>query len=562
MDRAMNRLLDASPAPSPTTPAQPPAYQPAAPALQDVDDQDMQLQKAMAASMAEQQDPTRVRAGTPEDENLMRVLAESIQTETHRTAEDTFADSFHRARDVHGFVALVPQLATHRIIAAALQALFAAPLAKEAFTTASPPDPRTADIQGYWRGESLTATHASPPASDALQMVQRVQTAFTFMATTQRAALILGDIAPTIPRDVQYQISKNAPPHTVLELYLDALVQAYLDVAHMCANEITLSTRNETAYARAQYIAARQGLFQSFAAPALPSDMPTDQAPADAQPTSTITLTQTPTNDFVYACMFAKLAAGPEMDSLLITRPADILLLNIQREKNVTSPFLIEEVVYLDRFLWEKQRGAKIDLDPRWHTLQGWQQQHAAAAARKECMLAPSKTPLYPLLARAEAHFTEGNVSEWLGQVHDAIDAQIHALDMELAALQAQIHATQQALAQTLAHEAADPAMHTVPYDLCACIMAGADDCVYARQGEDWFCIANGTCNPTSFEAIRTDARGIDQGLGVVHLVYTRRAATAPLAQTPALATLHAAVQQDNARAAQEWSHTVHTHPL
>lgn len=95
MDRAMNRLLDGETPQPPALPAPADAPQgpPASPAYVNPDDEDAELQKAMAASIAP---PPQRDTNMSEDEQLMRVLAESVQSETQRDAK--FADE-HKALD-------------------------------------------------------------------------------------------------------------------------------------------------------------------------------------------------------------------------------------------------------------------------------------------------------------------------------------------------------------------------------------------------------------------------------------------------------------------------------
>jgi len=119
------------------------------------------------------------------------------------------------------------------------------------------------------------------------------------------------------------------------------------------------ATRSATDAAREQWLGEQQCTFQSFAAVA--ADAPTDAPPRDTQPTASITLEHTESHCFVHACLYSKLAASATLDSLLITRPADVLFFNVQHVGTSLPSFHIEPRLYLDAFCWEQRHGARID---------------------------------------------------------------------------------------------------------------------------------------------------------------------------------------------------------
>ncbi|KAI3629036.1 hypothetical protein CBS9595_000108 [Malassezia furfur] len=572
VDRAMNRLLDMSapesaPAPTPTpappahapAPTPAPAALPAPPSYTDRDDEDVELQKAMAASMAEQPAPGGRRAS--DDEELMRVLAESVQSETQRDAaheDDVRAldrrrtDGAYVLRDSHSPVVLVPKVPAHTAVALALQALYAVPRARDAFLR-FPRAETILSLEDYWRGApALRRPDDAPVPAERqarLAWVQRIQTLFTTMQHTARAVIVLGDVLEYVPSDVILRASRNADVHALLEALLEALVHAYVDAMHLVNEQIVCTTRAETAAVRAEAHARAAQLFQSFAAVALPS------APADGsvppsgatQPTATITLVHTDTDATVHACLVSKLRENSEMDSLLITHAADVLLLNVQRDATSGElvPFCIEPTIDLAPFLWDTQRGARIDADPRWAQLRDAEAEMRALEQQRAHLVAPRGTPLAPLLRDAQRVRDAGEayapLATWLADVDAALTNDLDALDARLRTLHDEVRTTHRALV------AAMPETHDArsQYTLCAVLVAGgAGDGAYVLDDTQWYAIEHGTATPVTFEAVCSDHRD------VVHLAYTRAPAALP---RPALGEAAPdtvqAVCADNARA-------------
>ncbi|WFC96598.1 hypothetical protein MBRA1_003259 [Malassezia brasiliensis] len=556
VDRAMNRLLDmaapeSAPAPPAHAPAPAPAALPAPPSYTDRDDEDVELQKAMVASMAEQPAPGGRRAS--DDEELMRVLAESVQSETQRgAAHNDDMRAFDRRRTDGAPVVLVPKVPAHTAVALALQALYAVPRARDAFLR-FPRAETILSLEDYWRGApALRRPDDAPvPAERQAQLawVQRIQTLFTTMQHTGRAVIVLGDVLEYVPSDVILRASRNADMHVLLETLLEALVHAYVDAMHLANEQIVCTTRAETAAVRAEAHARAAHLFQSFAAVALPS------APADgsvppsgaAQPTATITLVHTDTDATVHACLVSKLRENSEMDSLLITRAADVLLLNVQHDATAgeLAPFCIEPVINLAPFLWDTQRGARIDADPRWAQLRDAEAEMRALEQQRAHLVAPRGTPLAPLLRDAQRVRDAGEayapLATWLADVDAALAHDLDALNERLRTLHEKARATHRALV------AAAPESHDArsEYSLCAVLVAGgAGDGAYVLDDTQWYAIEHGTATPVAFETVCSDHRD------VVHLAYTRAPAALP---RPALGEAAPdtvqAVCADNARA-------------
>lgn len=515
--------------------------------------------------MADRPAPPHENAG--DDEQLMRVLAESVQSEAQREAGR--ADELHaldRLRTAGGYVkhspfspaALVPSMPVYTAVALALQALYAVPHAREAFL-AYPLAETIESLESYWAGAPARRKPSAVAIPDAwaepAALVQRVQTLFTMMQHTSRAAVVLGDLVDTIPREVFLQASRSADMHTLMELFFESLVHAYVTTMPLGIDQIVGTTRTETQAARAKASANVRGLFQSFAAVAQP-EAPADgsvPAPGEAQPTATITLLHTETDRCVPACLFAKLMANADMDSLLITHAADVLLFNVQHKADATPPaFQIDREISLAPFLWDTQRGRRIDADARWQQLHVREAEKEALETERARLVAPGGTPLAPLLRSAQRVGAAGEayteLATWLHAVQHALEEDVAAMDARIRALYDELRATRTALLAEL------PSIQDAPvYALCAVLYASSTgDCAYVLENDSqWYRVAQGCAERVAWDAVCQDPRGQDEGRGVFHLAYVKT----PVAPMDTDALTHAApstvqaVCQDNARA-------------
>lgn len=449
-------------------------------------------------------------------------------------------------------VVLVPKVPAHTAVALALQALYGVPRARDAFLR-FPRAETIVSLEDYWRGApALRRPDDTPVPAESrahLAWVQRIQTLFTTMQHTARAVLVLGDVLEYVPSDVILRASRNADTPALLEVLLEALVHAYLDATHRVTEQVVCTTRAETAAVRAEAEARAAHLFQSFAAVALPS-APVDGAvppSGAAQPTATITLMHTDTDTTVHACLVSKLRASSEMDSLLITHAADVLLLNVQRDgaAGTLPPFCVERAINLAPFLWDVRGGARIDADARWAQLRDAEAEKRALEEQRAHLVAPRGTPLAPLVRDAQRVRDAGEayapLAAWLADVDAALAHDLDALDARLRMLHDEIRATHRALVAAVpeAHDA------RAQYTLCAVLVAGgAGDGAYVLDDTQWYAIEHGSATPVAFEAVCSDHRD------VVHLAYTRAPAalSCPALGEAAPDTVQA-VCADNARA-------------
>lgn len=451
-------------------------------------------------------------------------------------------------------MALVPSVPVYTAVALVLEALYAIPSARDAFLGFPLPEHVTS-VSSYWAGAhaARTPNETAIPvqAYPSVVLVQRVQTLFTVMQHTSRAALVLGDIVDVVPRDYMLQASRNAEMHVLLEVFLESLVHAYLEAMLIAVETIVCSSRTATVAARAEQAGHDRGLFQSYATTALAA--PEDGAmPGEAQPTATITLVHSETDTFVRACLFSKLMASSEMDSLLITRPADVLLLNVQHQAEAAlPPFRIEESISLDTFLWHTRRGGRIDNDPRWQQLQTWDDEKLALAQQRARLVAPMGKPVHELLTTCAKVRAAGDqyaeLADWMGDVQHALHAEVQTLDVRLGELHDAMLTTRAALVREL--DAAASETQEYAYTLYAVLLASRQgDCAYVRDGEQWYKLEQGRADRVSFDDLARDRRGLDEGRGVSHLAYARAGLPATPLRQAAMATVEA-VAKDNTHA-------------
>lgn len=567
----------------------PPDSDGAPPAYTDAPEEDATLQQAMAASLNEQQE-ARPSGSASEEDQLMKVLAESVQSDTSDGAGATQQnEDFRRmhlgeARAEGAPVALVSPVPVYRTVALLIQALYASPPVRAAVLAFSMPDSRTRSLDGYWSGKSPSGERerdmsALPdvPAMQrgAVDLVQRLQTLFAYMERTSRAAVATGDLVNLVPRALVLMASENAPPSVFAEAYLEALATDWHSAAQAEASRLVLSTRGATDPAREELLRAKLQVLYTYALAALPAGQEAEQPPApqEAQPAACITLLHTALDATVPACLRSKLAGAEGMDSLLITQPADVLLFVVRHRQENGEPlprFRIDPTVYLDPFLWEHQRGRRIDEDERWREIEAWEAESVNLRTRIDRLRRPGGTELDPLVTRVVRHFAlprdDGEVpaervsiAERLRRIQDVVRGRLAPLERAYAeARNRAVQAKTQLNAELDARDSA-PEMRTVGYDLTSVLLAdGTAQWAHVQHHGRWFTVGDGKVHETSEQAACTDERGAADGDGVYLLCYARRGAAEARASVlalpgaPDLGALQAAVEQDNQQRAEE----------
>ncbi|CCU97648.1 unnamed protein product [Malassezia sympodialis ATCC 42132] len=327
---------------------------------------------------------------------------------------------------------------------------------------------RTIDMEQYWAGGSPRHQRRSEDR--------------TWSDVPVRVRPYLdSDIDAIVPSEIVLQASRNEALHVQLESYAEAVVQAWKEARAWEAERITQATRSATDAARAQFINSKSTVFQSYAAKAYDTPVP-DLACPEGQPTTSITLTHTALERSVPACLWCKLAASETMDSLLITRPADVLLLNIQQQ-GAEDMFHIDPVLCLDPFLWSKRQGHRIDGTDECRQLQNLVSELNALEAQRKRLTEPTGFLIRPLLEQVLGYYATQDKAKhiWMQQIQDYVQQQVASLQMQQEALQTNIQDLRRHIAAQVERAAQDTSLQTVPYDLCAAIATSST--IYARRG-------------------------------------------------------------------------------
>jgi len=391
-------------------------------------------------------------------------------------------------------------------------------------------------------------------------VVQRIQTLVAFSHATQRAAIVTGDIEAIVPSEIVLQASRSEALHVQLESYAEAVVHAWKEARTWEAERITQATRSATDAARAQFINSKATVFQSFAATAHDAPVP-DLLVPEGQPTNSITLTHTALERSVPACLWRKLAASETMDSLLITQPADVLLLNIQQQ-GAQDAFRIDPVLYLDPFLWSKRHGHRIDGSDECRQLHNLVSELSVLQTQGKRLTEPTGAPIEPLLEQVSEHYAAQDEAKhrWIQQIQHYVQQRLASLQKQKEALQASIQELRRHMVAQVERDAQDTSLQTVPYDLCAAIVTSKKgECVYVRSEGTWWCIEDGTVIPVRRKKLTqcpidswvANSCGAVDDANLVHLVYTRRS-TSLAGYQPEMAALQQAIAQDNERARSE----------
>ena len=509
MEWAMNRILDgpASPAPPPSLPiperslTAPPSYT-EYPSTQSQDEQDADLQRAVAASMV--QHPTAPSASN-EDEELMRALAESVQGAPHARP-----DLMRRRQELEPVV-FVPSIPTYKAVAWALQALYAATPLCQALYRYPKPDTRITNLAQYWNGVSPSGPCTAE--SQHTQLIQRIQTLFFFATHTVRAVVVTGDIDAILPRDIMLQASWQQNMH--------ALIKAFVDLfAHAWKTNTCLEQHH---------------LFQMFVVPTSAS------APTDELSMSTLVLDHTATESSVYSCLSYQLTDHEQ--AYFINRAPLVLCLPVQH--STTGPFRIDLTVYLDSFLWNKR--TEDDVASQCASLAS---QYKASEAEKRHWTARlasfTEHDALSSTQQSEAyleHVAHSPLSDWMTRIRKALEQRVSKARSHISALDEQLTSLRTTMTQLQEKRWNDPAWQTMPYDLCAAVFqTNESEWAYIQHNGQWWRLEDTHAQAIDPHTMTTDP-------GVVFLAYTQRAYKA---QEPTLETLTAlrdAVAKDNEEA-------------
>ncbi|WFD34621.1 hypothetical protein MCUN1_001462 [Malassezia cuniculi] len=463
---------------------------------------DVDMQRAVAASLSD-------APGASEDDELFQALAASVQS-GDGVSEELINTLRECERTPGAPVALVAPMTIYQVATHAIQALLAAGPFQKALQSAAK-DQRVLP-ENYWSGEQPEAlTDTSAAASTSL--IQRLQTLAAYTAQTNHAAVITGDLAAAIPRDILL-LASQGDAYGLLESLIDAIAALYADDTQM-------SLTQDPAFAE-----ARDHLFRSYAAPAVAgAPVPSLE---DSLLTNSITLRHTQSSTNVSSCLWSKLAGSGDSDSILITTPAQVLALPVVHATN-TPRFQIDEVIYLDPFLWEKRNGERIDIDDRWRQIDIYDETCAELCRQREKLVSPSGRAIEPLIKTVQEHLTSAServeknseLNQWLTKTTQLLSSRVKDIDRSLDETRKAAAECKAKLLAEAAERDANPEFQTVPYSLCAALFASDDQLwAYVRSEQKWWLVEDGAVTLSSWETLANDDRGSAASEGVYMLCY------------------------------------------
>ncbi|SNX86402.1 uncharacterized protein MEPE_05111 [Melanopsichium pennsylvanicum] len=533
-------------------------------------DADDDLRRAMEASLQDHQSQHTHRPPAPsstvgdigmsEDEQLRQALEASVQSHhdlllPNGSGARTPALPQHLETDLQSRrlpgapVAMVAPFASLDVVAALLQALFAAPPVRRAYLAARPADQRGPDLSSYWKGAPPTETDPDAPAPLALEahfeLAQRIQTLFAFSQLSQRPVCVVKDVTSLTPSEIYARGADWSPPIEAASLFYDFLVESW--TKHVAAiSELILN--NPTAQpVETDALWMTDALFLSSGAAALTSPASPrangSQTPKIEQQRSFIQLRHDSVNSDTYSCLRAALASDGE--GALLTRTAHTISMGLDHalftsDVGTPPPFTINERIHLDSLMWDRRQGVRLDSELRNLEIVRLDALRQELETRKRKLMGDAGRPLSDVLAGTRRYFEEiapsvdggsdairasslAEAAPQMTKIVDAIQADIVGTDKLIARIRAQIDAKRALVAERAKREAANPEWTQLAYDLVAVLCHEAGRCVsLVKQGDgSWWKVTGG-------KAVRIEKENVimgrpqDPSLSVFWLVYVR----------------------------------------
>lgn len=503
-----------------------------------------------------------------EDEQLRQALEASVQShhdlmQSNGSGARTPALPHHLETDVQSRrisgapIAMVAPFASLEVVAALLQALFAAPPVRRAYLAARPVDPRGFDLSNYWRGSSPTDGSSDPnalPATQAhFQLVQRIQTLFAFAQLSQRPLCVVKDVASLAPSEVVARGADHSPPARVASLFYEFVVESLSN--HIAAVSEAILNAPGAEPLETDTLWMNDGLFLSSGAAALTdpasprttglqnaSDASIPAPPKMEQQRSFIQLRHDSINSDTYSCLRAALASDGE--GALLTRTAQTISMGIEHalhtaDRGGLSPFSISERIYLDSLMWDRRQGVRLDAELQDLEMVRLDALRQDLEARKRKLAGDAGRPLSEVLQGAKRYFDEvastgdgtdavrlsslAEAPPQISKILEAIQTDLIATDQLIAQVRAQMDAKRTLVAERAKREAANPEWTQLAYDLCAVLCHEGGHCVSMVKQQDgsWWKVVNGRAVKVDKEDV-VMGRPQDPYLSVFWVVYAR----------------------------------------
>ncbi len=495
-----------------------------------------------------------------EDEQLRQALEASVQSHQdllHTSGSGARSPALpqHLETDLHtrrvagAPIAMVAPFASLEVVAALLQALFAAPPVRRAYLASRPADPRSADLSNYWKGAASTDASSEPsqPQLEAhIELAQRIQTLFAFAQLSNRPLCVVKNVTSLAPSETIARGADHSPPAKVASLFYEFLVESY--GKHVASvSELILSTPGAEAV-ETDALWMDDSLFLSSGAaaltrPASPQQSasgPSRSAPKVEQQRSFIQIRHDSVNTDTYSCLRAALASDGE--GALLTRTARTISLGIEHVSSLDAdvpPFTINERMHLDSLMWDRRQGMRLDAELRDLEMVRLDALRQELEARKRKLLGDNGRPSTEVLQGAQRYFEQvasavpgadairsASLSEAAPQITkilEAVRTDLAETDRLIAKIRAQIDAKRAAVAGQARREAANPEWTQLAYDLCAVLCHEGNRCIsYVKQPDGtWWKVASGRAVQVQREDV-VMGRPQDASLSVFWVVYAR----------------------------------------
>lgn len=497
-----------------------------------------------------------------EDEQLRQALEASVQShhdllQTTGSGARTPALPQHldfslQSRRVQGApIAMVAPFPSLEIVAALLQALFAAPQVRTAYLASRPADARGTDLSNFWKGAapSDSSSDTPNPALDApMDLSRRIQTLFAFAALSQRPVCVVQDVTSLAPSEVFARGADHSAPAKVASLFYEFVVDSFTKHVSAVTDLILDTPGGEPVETDALWMT--DGLFLSSGAAALTSPAsprlngeaePIPSLPKVEQQRSFIQLRHDSVNSDTYSCLRAALASDGE--GALLTRTAKAISMGVDHALPTADggppPFTIHKRIHLDSLMWDRRQGVRLDTELRDLEMVRLDALRQDLEARKRKLLGDSGRSSAEVLLGAKRYFeqvatpNEGNdairsasLAEAPPQIHkilEAVQADIAATDKLIAKIRAQIDSKRALVADRAKREASNPEWTQLAYDLCAVLYQEAGHCValVKQPNGTWWKVCNGQATAVPLEDA-VMGRPQDPSLGVFWIIYAR----------------------------------------
>ncbi|TKY88572.1 hypothetical protein EX895_002561 [Sporisorium graminicola] len=541
-------------------------------------DTDEDLRRAMAASLQDQQSQQTYRPPAPsstvgdigmsEDEQLRQALEASVQSH-HDLLQSAGSgartptlpqhlDTDLQSRRAHGApVAMAAPFTSLEVVAALLQALFAAPPVRIAYLASRPVDTRGSDFSNYWRGVPPTdpgADSAAEPTLDThTELVRRVQTLFAFATLSQRPLCVVKDVTSLSPSEVIARGADRSPADKVAALFYEFVVDSF--AKHVAAVSETILKTAGAEPAETDALWMNDALFLSSGAAALTNaaspringtqDDPQVHAtapPKVEQQRSFIQLRHDSINSDTYSCLRAALASDGE--GALLTRTASVISMGVDHAfptaEGGPPPFTINDRIYLDSLMWDRRQGVRLDAELRDEEMRRLDTMRQDLEARKRKLAGDGGRPMREVLLGATRYFEQvatpadstdairaaslAEAGPQISKISQAVQADLTATDQLIAKIRVQIDAKRALVAERAKREASNPEWRQLAYDLCAVLYTEGGSCVSLVKQQPsgtWWKISAGRAVQVQREDV-VMGRAQDPSLGVFWLVYAR----------------------------------------